>query len=205
MHELAEEMALSRVPRTKKQEDFGKKHIPQKRNIQKNRTFEKYQIFFLGNLAVQKKLNLASKIMVYQSEGRKITRFWNLKIVMSSHEHWAFVPIECRAKGRNKNSGWFTRFSVFRGLSSHCLGHVGPVSFHQALFWVVVSNIFISTPIWGRFPFWLIFFKGVETTNQYCILRIREVTTSPAPKKLDETPQMIYEAPVYPPKVLFSD
>ena len=22
------------------------------------------------------------------------------------------------------------------------------------------------TPIWGRFPFWLIFFKGVETTNQ---------------------------------------
>ena len=25
---------------------------------------------------------------------------------------------------------------------------------------------FIFTPIWGRFPFWLIFFKGVETTNQ---------------------------------------
>ncbi len=24
---------------------------------------------------------------------------------------------------------------------------------------------FIFTPIWGRFPFWLIFFKGVETTN----------------------------------------
>ena len=29
------------------------------------------------------------------------------------------------------------------------------------------SNIFFMfTPIWGRFPFWLIFFKGVETTNQ---------------------------------------
>ena len=26
---------------------------------------------------------------------------------------------------------------------------------------------FIFTPIWGRFPFWLIFFKWVETTNQY--------------------------------------
>ena len=26
---------------------------------------------------------------------------------------------------------------------------------------------FIFTPIWGRFPFWLIFFKGVETTNQH--------------------------------------
>ena len=25
---------------------------------------------------------------------------------------------------------------------------------------------FICTPTWGRFPFWLIFFKGVETTNQ---------------------------------------
>ena len=24
---------------------------------------------------------------------------------------------------------------------------------------------FIFTPIWGRFPFWLIFFKGVETPN----------------------------------------
>ena len=31
--------------------------------------------------------------------------------------------------------------------------------------WVVVSNIFIFTPIWGRFPFWLIFFRWVETTN----------------------------------------
>ncbi len=33
--------------------------------------------------------------------------------------------------------------------------------------WLVVSNILgIFTPTWGRFPFWLIFFKGVETTNQ---------------------------------------
>ncbi len=28
---------------------------------------------------------------------------------------------------------------------------------------------FIFTPIWGRFPFWLIFFRWVETTNQYII------------------------------------
>ena len=27
--------------------------------------------------------------------------------------------------------------------------------------------LFISTPTWGRFPFWLIFFKWVETTNQW--------------------------------------
>ena len=27
------------------------------------------------------------------------------------------------------------------------------------------SKIFVFTPTWGRFPFWLIFFKQVETTN----------------------------------------
>ena len=33
-------------------------------------------------------------------------------------------------------------------------------------YWKVVSIFFIFTPIWGRFPFWLIFFKGVETTKK---------------------------------------
>ena len=27
----------------------------------------------------------------------------------------------------------------------------------------------IFTPIWGRFPIWLILFNWVETTNQYCV------------------------------------
>ena len=31
--------------------------------------------------------------------------------------------------------------------------------------WFRICFIFI--PIWGRFPIWLIFFKGVETTNQF--------------------------------------
>ena len=31
------------------------------------------------------------------------------------------------------------------------------------------QRFFIFTPIWGRFPIWLIFFRWVETTNQYCI------------------------------------
>ena len=31
--------------------------------------------------------------------------------------------------------------------------------------WLVVSKFFIFIPIWGRFPFWLIFFNRVETTN----------------------------------------
>ena len=29
------------------------------------------------------------------------------------------------------------------------------------------QRFFMFTPIWGRFPIWLIFFKGVETTNQF--------------------------------------
>ena len=35
--------------------------------------------------------------------------------------------------------------------------------------WMVVSNIFIFTPTWGNDPISLIFFKGVETTNQKSI------------------------------------
>ena len=34
----------------------------------------------------------------------------------------------------------------------------------------MVSNIFMFTPIWGRYPFWLTFFRWVgSTTNQICV------------------------------------
>ena len=33
---------------------------------------------------------------------------------------------------------------------------------------------FIFTPTWGRFPFWLIFFRWVETTNQSSCLPLQE-------------------------------
>ena len=53
---------------------------------------------------------------------------------------------------------WFQ--VTFYGLGSH--GNITK----SPLNWVVVSNIFlILTPIWGRFPFRLVFFKWVETTN----------------------------------------
>ena len=32
---------------------------------------------------------------------------------------------------------------------------------------VTCPMCFIFTPIWGRFPFWLIFFNGLETTNKF--------------------------------------
>ncbi len=38
---------------------------------------------------------------------------------------------------------------------------------------------FIFTPTWGRFPFWLIFFRWVETvtTNQKKLVKLREIDT----------------------------
>ena len=42
-------------------------------------------------------------------------------------------------------------------------GYVGYVQITYSGWWFQIFFIFI--PIWGRFPFWLIFFKGVETTN----------------------------------------
>ena len=34
------------------------------------------------------------------------------------------------------------------------------------------KDFFIFIPTWGRFPIWLIFFKGVETTNKIFLLRV---------------------------------
>ena len=43
--------------------------------------------------------------------------------------------------------------------------------------WFQICSIF--TPIWGRFPFWLIFFRWVETTNQ-----LRRMRKTPPRKHL---------------------
>ena len=44
-----------------------------------------------------------------------------------------------------------------------------------ALFGWWFQIFFIFIPVWGRFPFWLIFFKGVETTNQWIVLMVWEI------------------------------
>ena len=45
-----------------------------------------------------------------------------------------------------------------------CFNHI-----QNAAWWFQIFFIFTPIwPIWGRFPFWLIFFNGVETTNQKC-------------------------------------
>ena len=50
---------------------------------------------------------------------------------------------------------------------------VAPASNPNSPKWLSVSWFqicFLFTPSWGRFPFWLIFFKGAETTNQLWVL-----------------------------------
>ena len=71
MHELAEEMALSRVPGTKKGRLREQTPPPKKKTSEKIGHLKFFRLFFLGNLVVQKKLNLASKFVVYQSEAER--------------------------------------------------------------------------------------------------------------------------------------
>ena len=58
-----------------------------------------------------------------------------------------------------RNSGWT------------CLQTHGPLGTMSPCFWVVVLTIFYFSPIWGRFPFWLIFFKGLKppTRKNWCV------------------------------------
>ena len=51
------------------------------------------------------------------------------------------------------------------GIVSDFMSHEIRIPFFWTHHWVVVSNMFIFIPIWGRFPSWLIFFRWVETTN----------------------------------------
>ena len=53
------------------------------------------------------------------------------------------------------------------------------------LFWVVVSDIFYFHPYLGRFPFWLIFVKWVETTNQFWLNH--QITLIPSPNLFNES------------------
>ena len=63
---------------------------------------------------------------------------------------------------------WELNTFIFRGYNPY-IGGVKP-SFFMVLgspgrWWFQI--FFMFTSIWGRFPFWLIFFRWVETTNQW--------------------------------------
>ena len=63
--------------------------------------------------------------------------------------------VACECPVANASNGWNLLCSVE---ASWCNPLLGPTWWFQ--------TFFIFTPIWGRFPFWLIFFRWVETTNQ---------------------------------------
>ena len=88
--------------------------------------------------------------------------------VRQGPERWVFRWVQVRSLrvkiffSEGPRSVWFTKFAM-------CLIYLHD----DYYYWVVVSDIFYVHPeTWGRFPFWLIFFNGVETTNYYIIIII---------------------------------
>ena len=66
---------------------------------------------------------------------------------------------------------WNLSQKPIKGQGKQWLEHAAVVYFNLFDYywntrWWLVWNLFYFQPIWGRFPFWLIFFKWVETTNQ---------------------------------------
>ena len=68
--------------------------------------------------------------------------------------------------------GWY-RYPIQSTIKNHLNGEIYSFLFTQRMMNDLLTFIrwwfqifFMFTPIWGRFPIWLIFFKRVETTNQ---------------------------------------
>ena len=78
---------------------------------------------------------------------------------------WIFAFHTCNFLHDFEASWIMNDFEVCINLNFYCSGYC---HCHCQLFagwWFQIFFIFTYT--WGRFPFWLIFFKGVETTNQF--------------------------------------
>ena len=77
---------------------------------------------------------------------------------MPTCTEWCLSGLQRRtleARSCNYKPCWFIYVYIFEVA---CYRHVITGWWFQIFF--------MFTPIWGRFPIWLIFFKGVETTNQ---------------------------------------
>ena len=72
---------------------------------------------------------------------------------------------------------WFSKVSMVDAIS----GNLRHETF-KFLCWPVVWNVFFSPYIWNNHPNWLIFFRGVETTNQIAIGFWRVPNPAPALK-----------------------
>ena len=70
-----------------------------------------------------------------------------------------YSNIQCSRENRQKKPSIFPSSTAFLGC---CSSQLPPQQ--KTRWWFQIC--FIFTPIWGWFPIWLIFFKGVQTTNQ---------------------------------------
>ena len=93
---------------------------------------------------------------------------WNM--LGTSPTFWVytnFVSKRLEKEPTGRKGGWssvttYRDFGVIGPLVSGMKKNV--VVINSSGWWFQIS--FIFTPIWGRFPFWPIFFRWVETTNQ---------------------------------------
>ena len=92
----------------------------------------------------------------------------------SSHCLWVFCPIASMRitkpcwsalETRRPSSPRATRGCWCHGCVAGNYDRTTGVCWKRRTGWWF-QMFFIFTPTWGRFPFWLIFFKGVETTNE---------------------------------------
>ena len=96
---------------------------------------------------------------------------WTLEIIHTNWQYFKYIkssfwqPKQCESPTNNKKSTKPTSHfnHEVEGNLNPALFFLKPPSFLVGMFQIC----FIFTPIWGRFPIWLIFFRWVgSTTNQ---------------------------------------
>ena len=88
-----------------------------------------------------------------------LTKGWLHCQISISHHIWPSTP-----KAETFNAHTHTH--------TPCMTICGQKQVDKETIWVVVSNIFCFTPIWGRFPFWLIFSDGLKPPTTYVFLSV---------------------------------
>ena len=105
---------------------------------------------------------------IFERLHQYIDYVWLMNIIKSHQAEWGFskrllVMAGCVAvTSAGTFSGTFSHVQP-----AHVFGTFLNIWHYQMLFWLVVWNIFIFPYIGNNHSNWLIFFRGVETTNQY--------------------------------------
>ena len=104
---------------------------------------------------------------------------FNSKSLWASSHIWNLawnLPLNVTRSSQNE---WRVLLMVFLLLFTHKPSFTKK---RQSRWWF--QWLFFFTPIWGRFPIWLLFFRWVETTTQWIFVRWKK--TSPCRNRCDE-------------------